>query len=382
MLQATRCHPVCLPLLAVCFCLAADAASAQEVEWRTDYRKARQEATEKNRPLLLDVGTEQCFWCKQLDQRTFRDPGIIALLNERFIPLRINAQENPDMAKALRVQQYPTIVFASSDGKILGFQEGFIEAPRMKELLQKTIVLVSTPEWMTVDYDEAAKAVAGNDFARAVSLLKNIVEDGKDRPVQGKARIILQDVEHQAAARYATARLLAERGQAKEAIEALNQVTTVYAGTAAARDSQLLLNQLASKTDATDQSRARRARDMLTQAREDYRMQQFSCCLDRCELLVNQFANTPEAQEAAQLLTDIKSNPEFLKTACDQLSDRLAVMYMALAESWLKKGQPQQAVYYFEKVVQTYPDTRHSENAQTRLAQIRGLPTKATDFKK
>ena len=32
-------------------------AIAQEVEWRTDYNKARQEAVEKNRPLVLDFGT-------------------------------------------------------------------------------------------------------------------------------------------------------------------------------------------------------------------------------------------------------------------------------------------------------------------------------------
>src|SRR5438105_7158727 len=173
-----------LVLLAVSFSWSACRVSAQEIDWRTDYRKARQEAAEKNRPMILDVGTEDCYWCKQLDQRTFHDPAVIALLNERFIPLRVNAQLSPDLAQALRIQSYPTIVFANAEGKILGYQEGFVEAPRMKELLQRAVTLVSTPDWMNVDYDEASKAVTVNDFARAVSLLKNIVEDGKDRPVQ------------------------------------------------------------------------------------------------------------------------------------------------------------------------------------------------------
>jgi len=369
-------------LLAGVICISASGVSAQEVDWRTDYRKARLEAAEKGRPLLLDIGTEQCYWCKQLDQRTFRDPSIVTLLNDRFVPLRVNAQVSPDLAQALRVQSYPTIVFANADGKILGYQEGFVEAPRLKELLQKTVTLVSTPEWMAMDYDEANKAVTGNDYARAVSLLKNIVEDGKDRPVQSKARVLLQDLEQQAGTRYSRARLLAERNQTAEAIEALNEVIKYYPGTPAARDSLALLTQLNGKGDAADQSRARRAKEMLVQAREDYRMQQFSMCLDRCELLVSRFTNTPEAEEAAALLNDIKSNPEFLKTACNQLGDRLAIMTLALAESLLKKGQPQEAVFYFEKVIQNYPDTRHSETAQARLAQVRGLPTKATDFKK
>src|SRR5438552_3978122 len=58
--------------------------------WRTDYNAARREATEKKRPLLLDFVTENCFWCKKLDSTTFRDPAIVALLNEQFIPIRID----------------------------------------------------------------------------------------------------------------------------------------------------------------------------------------------------------------------------------------------------------------------------------------------------
>jgi thioredoxin-like negative regulator of GroEL len=372
----------CLLLAAGCFCFSASLAPAQEIVWRTDYRKARQEAAEKNLPLLLDVGTEQCYWCKQLDQRTFHDSAVITLLNERFIPLRVNAEASPELAQALRIQSYPTIVFANAEGKILGYQEGFVEGPRLKELLERTMTIASTPEWMTYDYAEATKAVAASDFARAVSLLKNIVDDGKDRAVQTKARKLLQDLEQQAAARYARARQFADRNQTAEAVEGLQEVVKLYPGTPAARDSQTLLTRLGSKGDATDQSRARRAKEMLTQAREDYRMQQFSCCLDRCELLVNQFSNTPEAQDAAALMNDIKGNPDFLKSACNQLGDRLAIMTLALAESLLKKGQPQEAVFYFEKVIQNYPDTRHAENAQTRLAQIRGLPARSTDFKK
>jgi thioredoxin-like negative regulator of GroEL len=378
----TRWHRLCLLLAAGCVWLSTSAAHAQEIVWRSDYRKARQEAAEKSLPLLLDVGTEQCYWCKQLDQRTFRDPTVIGILNEKFIPLRVNAERLPDLVQALRIQSYPTLVFANSEGKILGYQEGFVEGPRLKELLERAITLVATPEWMTYDYGEATKATAANDFARAVSLLKNIVDDGKDRPVQAKARAMLQDLEQQAAARYGRARLLAERNQTNEAVEALQEVTKFFPGTPAARDSLALLGQLGSKGDATESARARRAKEMLTQAREDYRMQQFTCCLDRCELLVSQFSSTAEAQDAAALMNDIKGNPEFLKSACNQLGDRLAVLTLALAESLLKKGQPQEAVFYFERVVQNYPDTRHAENAQGRLAQIRGLPSRSTDFKR
>src|SRR5579871_2907396 len=112
-------------------------ARAQEVEWRHDYGKARQEAVEKNRPLFIDVETENCYYCKQLDLRTFKDPALVALLNERCIPLKIDADHQSKLAEALRVEFYPTLVFATAEGKILGYQQGFIEAPALHERLNK-----------------------------------------------------------------------------------------------------------------------------------------------------------------------------------------------------------------------------------------------------
>ncbi len=93
-----------------------------------DYSRARQEALDKSRPLLINFGTETCFWCKKLDAGTFVDPEIRGLLNERFIPLKIDANRNADLAEKLNIRNYPTLVFASADGRILGYQEGFLEA--------------------------------------------------------------------------------------------------------------------------------------------------------------------------------------------------------------------------------------------------------------
>jgi len=71
-----------------------------------------------------------------------------------------------------------------------------------------------------------------------------------------------------------------------------------------------------------------------------------------------------------------------LQQACDSLSDRLGGLYLALGESWLKKGQPQQAALYLERVVRSFPGTRQAETAQIRLSAIQGRPTMQTEFKK
>ena len=90
----------------------------------------------------------------------------------------------------------------------------------------------------------------------------------------------------------------------------------------------------------------------------------------------------PEGAEAGTLAAEIKDNPELTKQACDQMGDRLSVLYLSMAETWLKKGQPQQAVFYLERVVQTFPSSRHAELAQVRLTQIQGAPPRNAEVKK
>ena len=65
-------------------------------------------------------------------------------------------------------------------------------------------------------------------------MLKNILEDGKDRPAQVQARLLLQALEKQAAGRCAQAREMAEKGQVTQAVETATEVVRNYAGTKAA----------------------------------------------------------------------------------------------------------------------------------------------------
>ena len=265
------------------------------MQWRRDYGQARQEAAQSGRILVIDFGTETCYWCKQLDERTLRDPSIVALLNERCVPLRIDANRTPKLTEALQIRSYPTVVFAGPDGRILGFQEGFVESARFREQVNKALSVVTAPDWMLRDYADAVKSLGQSDYARTVSLLRNVLEDGKDRPVQVKARQILQDVEGQAADRLARARQLVRGNQTAQAVEVLTELARTYPGTTAAREGSQLLLTLNNKPEVNPEQRTRRAQELLALAREDYRTQQFLCALDRCETLARNSATFPRA---------------------------------------------------------------------------------------
>ena len=360
--------------------LAPQITRAEAIRWRTDYATALKEATEKGVPLLVNVGSTDCFWCKQLDSRTFIDEEVSKTLNTRFVPLKLDGNKHPTLTQALKVEKYPTLIFAGPEGSILGYREGFIEIPALKEQLVKVLAAVGTPDWMRRDFEAGTLAIEKKDFGRAVTLLKSVVEDGKSRPLQVKARQALADIEKQAGEQAAKAKELADKGQSDEAITALAALKKQFPGTLAARrGAQIELDLVSRGKTAGD--RKRQAQDMLAQAREDYKAQRFLCCLDRCEQLSTDFGDLPEGRVAATLSSEIKENTEWASKAADQLTDRLCVLYLAQADAWLKKGQPEQAISYLERLVKLYPTSRHAEAARGKLSRLRGAPETPGDKK-
>lgn len=353
------------------------------VTWRTDYNTARKEAQEKNLPLIVVVGTDNCLYCRKLEAQTFTDSNVAAMLANGFIPLKLDATRDPALAKALKVQVYPTMVLAGADGKIHAFIEGYMEADRLAEHMKRAVTTSTTADWMARDYNEASKAIGAGDYPRAVSLLKGLVREAADKPVGVKAKEVLSGVERQAAGVLARARDQEQKGFAPEARDTLTNLMKTYAGTQAAADAATMMAGLAERPDAVDGQHARQARDMLAMAKEEFRSGNYHDCLQKCEQLSAGFADRPEAKEGSALAAEIKNNPDRLAMACEQMNEKTASMYLALAESWMKKGQHKEASVCLEKVVKLNPNSRHANIAQARLTSIQGRePATPAGFQK
>src|SRR5437588_2267934 len=127
----------CGALAVVVLVAASGSTSAQDVKWRHDYAAARKEAAASGKPLLLDFGTEACTWCKKLDATTFRTPAIVAQLNDRFIPVKIDAEREEKLTEAVKVDSFPTLLLVSADGKIIARHVGYADVAQANVLLGK-----------------------------------------------------------------------------------------------------------------------------------------------------------------------------------------------------------------------------------------------------
>jgi thioredoxin-related protein len=388
-----------LPLLAALAVSAAPGrpARADGVEWRKDYASALHEARAKGLPLVLDFGNDDCVWCDKLDAVTFRAPTVIALLNGRFIPLRVHAARYPELVRHLNIQSYPTLVVADPSGKILRAHVGFLEPGPFLAFLRRAAEPDATaaappapaapaaarvPARVADGYERAGRAIARSEYARAVALLKAILkEDAKD-PVRAKAARLLEQLEDQAAARLKRVKELEEAGQVTEAVQAARELARLFDGTAAAAEGVAMLSSLTPRLDAEARERLQQVHELLLQAQEDFRTRQYLICLIRCETVATRFGDLAESTEAAQLVEKITGNPEWMQQVCDTLPDLGGMSFLKMAEAKLKQGQPQQAVFFLERILQAFPNTRHAELAQVRLSQIQGPPAVPTSDEK
>ncbi|MER3446885.1 MAG: hypothetical protein C4291_08615 [Candidatus Dadabacteria bacterium] len=78
-------------------------AGYQPVDWYPWGEEAFQKAKDLDRPILLDIGAVWCHWCHVIDRESYDDEEIARIINENFIPVKVDRDERPDVDR--RYQQ-------------------------------------------------------------------------------------------------------------------------------------------------------------------------------------------------------------------------------------------------------------------------------------
>jgi uncharacterized protein YyaL (SSP411 family) len=67
------------------------------VDWLPWGDEALTRARELDRPLLVSIGYSACHWCHVMERESFEDADTAALMNERFVCVKVDREERPDV---------------------------------------------------------------------------------------------------------------------------------------------------------------------------------------------------------------------------------------------------------------------------------------------
>ncbi|GAC1618413.1 MAG: hypothetical protein NVS4B11_08480 [Ktedonobacteraceae bacterium] len=92
---------------------------AHTIHWRTWGEDAFQEAVQQDKPIFLVITSSWCQWCHIMDETTLSEASIITIVNNDYIPIRVDSDMRPDINARYNQNGWPSVVLLSSEGEIL-----------------------------------------------------------------------------------------------------------------------------------------------------------------------------------------------------------------------------------------------------------------------
>src|SRR5262245_13540303 len=94
------------------------------VDWYPWGSEALTRAKRENKPILLSIGYAACHWCHVMEHESFENETTAALMNERFVNIKVDREERPDLdgiyMQAVQAMTghggWPMTVFLTPDG--------------------------------------------------------------------------------------------------------------------------------------------------------------------------------------------------------------------------------------------------------------------------
>jgi hypothetical protein len=108
------------------------------VHWQPWDEAALAEARERDVPIFLSVGYSACHWCHVMEEESFEDESVASILNERFVPIKVDREERPDLDRVYQTicgmvsgrGGWPLSVFLTPEGEPFFVGTYFPKEPR------------------------------------------------------------------------------------------------------------------------------------------------------------------------------------------------------------------------------------------------------------
>ncbi|WP_108808544.1 thioredoxin domain-containing protein [Aquimarina spinulae] len=161
------------------------------VDWRPWSDSTLEEAVKTNKLLIVSIGYSSCHWCHVMEKETFADENIARIMNERFINIKVDREERPDLdhvyMTAVQLMQgsggWPLNVILLPNGKPV-YGGTYHTNEQWKEVLNKIIDLYQTdPEKLTDYADKISSGIHATNVIEPKNDDTHLTKDALDLSV-------------------------------------------------------------------------------------------------------------------------------------------------------------------------------------------------------
>ncbi|MDR3418642.1 MAG: DUF255 domain-containing protein [Nevskia sp.] len=122
------------------FLTTAARAAEGGIHWNTVLdQSVFAQAQREHRLVLLDLQAVWCHWCHVMEQQTYADPQVAALIGDHFLAVKVDQDADPGLSNRYGDWGWPATIVFAPDGSELIKHRGFIPPQNMASLLQAVV---------------------------------------------------------------------------------------------------------------------------------------------------------------------------------------------------------------------------------------------------
>lgn len=115
------------------------AAWPAELTWQPWSDNLFKQAKAEHRLVILDLEAVWCHWCHVMNNETYSDPAVQALLRSGYITVRVDQDSRPDLSNRYENYGWPATIIFDSNGRELAKRQGYIPPKPMASMLKAFI---------------------------------------------------------------------------------------------------------------------------------------------------------------------------------------------------------------------------------------------------
>ena len=112
-------------------------SGSQGINWNPNIRDAIDQAAKRNRTILVQVSAPWCPHCIRMKEKTYTHRELTSLINERFVAISVDADQQRDFIKQMGIQSLPTTLIVAPDLQVLKRLEGFQSANQLMQVMSR-----------------------------------------------------------------------------------------------------------------------------------------------------------------------------------------------------------------------------------------------------
>ena len=109
--------------------------TTQLFSWQPWSEETFARARAEGKYILLHCAAVWCHWCHVMEETTYRDPDVGSILRDRFVAIRVDIDNRPDIGERYGDWGWPATVLFTPEAEELGKYRGYLSVPELRAAL-------------------------------------------------------------------------------------------------------------------------------------------------------------------------------------------------------------------------------------------------------